>query len=89
MSKILVTGGTGFLGAYLLRYLVEQGENVRAIRRSTSAMDLVETVKDKVEWVEADVLDVFSLEAAMQGIDCIYHCAAIDPRRFQSAIRRA
>lgn len=81
--KILVTGGTGFLGSYLLRYLVEQGADVRATRRATSSMHLVETIKDKVEWVEADVLDVVALEEAMQGIDCIYHCAAVvsfDPK---------
>lgn len=83
MSKILVTGGTGFLGSYLLRYLVKQGADVRATRRATSSMKLVETIKNKIEWVEADVLDVVSLEEAMEGIDCIYHCAAVvsfDPK---------
>ena len=81
--KILVTGGTGFLGSYLLRYLVEQGVDVRATRRANSPMRLVDNIKDKVEWVEADVLDVVALEEAMQGIDCIYHCAAVvsfDPK---------
>lgn len=75
--KILVTGGTGFLGSYLLRYLVKQGADVRATRRANSSMKLVEDVKNKIEWVEADVLDVVALEDAMQGIDCIYHCAAV------------
>lgn len=81
--KILVTGGTGFLGSYLLRYLVEEGADIRAIRRATSSMKLVETIKDKVEWIEADILDVASLEDAMRGIDCVYHCAAVvsfDPK---------
>lgn len=81
--KILVTGGTGFLGSYLLRYLVEEGANIRATRRSSSSMKLVENIKDKIEWMEADVLDVAALEDAMQGIDCVYHCAAIvsfDPK---------
>ncbi len=77
MSKILVTGGTGFLGAYLLRYLVEQGETVRALRRPTSSMKLVEAIETQVEWVEGDVLDVFSLESAMEGIERVYHCAAM------------
>ncbi|MFK7947024.1 MAG: SDR family NAD(P)-dependent oxidoreductase [Saprospiraceae bacterium] len=81
--KILVTGGTGFLGSYLLRYLVKKGADIRATRRTNSSMKLVENIKNKVEWVEADVLDVISLEDAMEGIDCIYHCAAIvsfDPK---------
>jgi nucleoside-diphosphate-sugar epimerase len=75
--KILVTGGTGFLGSYLLRYLVQQNANVRAIKRSSSSMHLVEDIKDKIEWVDGDILDIFSLEAAMQGVDCVYHCAAV------------
>jgi dihydroflavonol-4-reductase len=82
-SKILVTGGTGFLGAYLLRYLIRDGKSVRALKRPTSSMDLVKSIEDKVEWVEGDVLDVFSLDAAMKGIEQIYHCAAVvsfDPR---------
>jgi dihydroflavonol-4-reductase len=83
MKKILVTGGTGFLGSYLLRYLVKEGKNVRALKRATSSMDLVKSIEDKVEWVEGDILDVFSLDAAMQGIEEVYHCAAVvsfDPR---------
>lgn len=83
MSKILVTGGTGFLGAYLLQYLVKEGKSVRVLKRSTSSMDLVKSIEDKIEWVEGDILDVFSLDAAMKGIEQIYHCAAIvsfDPR---------
>ncbi|NJN77067.1 MAG: NAD-dependent epimerase/dehydratase family protein [Saprospiraceae bacterium] len=83
MSKILVTGGTGFLGSYLLRYLVQAGKTVRAIKRPTSSMNLVQDIADKIEWLEGDVLDVFSLDAAMQGIEQIYHCAAMvsfDPR---------
>lgn len=77
MSKILVTGGTGFLGSYLLRYLVEQGADIRAIRRPTSSMNLVKSIENQIEWVEGDVLDIMSLEAAMQGIESIYHCAAM------------
>ncbi len=77
MAKILITGGTGFLGSYLLRYLVQQGEKVRAIRRESSSMDLVKSIENEVEWVEADILDVVSLEEAMQGIEQVYHCAAV------------
>jgi nucleoside-diphosphate-sugar epimerase len=80
---ILVTGGTGFLGSYLLRYLVKEGKNVRALKRATSSMELVKSIEDKIEWVEGDILDVFSLDAAMKGIEDIYHCAAVvsfDPR---------
>ena len=64
-----VTGGTGFVGSYLLRYLVNDKRytSVRAIRRASSPMDLVADIADKISWYEGDILDVFSLEEAMQG----------------------
>ncbi len=77
-KKILITGATGFIGAYLLHYLVSKDEkNIRALRRQSSPLDLVESIYNQVEWVEGDILDPTSLEDAMQGIDKIYHCAAI------------
>lgn len=86
-KQILVTGGTGFLGSYLLRYLVREGyTRVRALRRATSNMDLVNEVIHKIEWIEGDVMDIFSLEDAMQDVQLVYHCAAIvsfDPRDYE------
>ncbi len=83
-QKILVTGGTGFVGSYLLRYLVQKGyQHIIAIKRSTSSMALVETVKDKITWVEGDILDVVFLEEIMAGVEQVYHCAALvsfDPK---------
>jgi len=74
---ILVTGGTGFVGSYILRQLVAQGKAVRAIKRKTSPMVLVEDIADQIEWVEADILDQGSLEEAFQGITHVYHAAAV------------
>lgn len=77
-KKILVTGGTGFVGAYLLHYLVVVGaKNIRAIKRSNSPMNLVSSIENKVEWVNGDLLDTTSIEEAMEGVDQVYHCAAI------------
>ena len=83
-QKIFVTGGTGFLGAYLLRYLVAQGhQNILALKRVTSSMALIADIADKIEWVEGDVLDIPFLEDVMEGVQQVYHCAAIvsfDPK---------
>ena len=77
-KPIFVTGGTGLLGSYLLRYLVKEGySNIRALKRKNSRPDLVEPIKDKIEWVEGDLLDVFALEDAIQGMSRVFHCAAV------------
>lgn len=77
MKKVLVTGGTGFLGAYLLRELLQKGYQVRAIRREASPMHSVESIQHQVEWVIGDMLDLSSVEDAMEGIEKVYHAAAI------------
>jgi len=71
---ILVTGGTGLLGSCLIRQLIQEGETVRALYRS--AIPTFEGA-DKVEWISGDILDMPSLEEAIQGVTNVYHCAAI------------
>ncbi|MEE4256780.1 MAG: NAD-dependent epimerase/dehydratase family protein [Bacteroidales bacterium] len=85
---ILVTGGTGLAGSHLLQELTSGGEKVRALRRKSSKTDFVKHVfhayaRDPekqlkmIEWVEGDVLDIFSLEDAMEGVTKVYHNAAV------------
>ena len=75
---ILVTGGTGFLGSYIIKQLIEKGYAVRAIRRSNKLPFWIpKEIFDKVEWIEGDVLDVVALEEAMEGVDTVIHSAAI------------
>ncbi len=88
-KKIFVTGGTGFLGSYLIRYLLKAGHQVRALKRATSKMDLVAPVADQVEWIEGDLSDTPLLEDALQDIQQIYHCAAMvsfDPKDIEEMI---
>jgi nucleoside-diphosphate-sugar epimerase len=74
--RVLVTGGTGFLGAYIIRQLVEEGYAVRAIRRHKIQPGFIPgTVWEKVEWVTGDVLDVVGVEEAMEGMDAVVHAA--------------
>lgn len=89
---ILVTGGTGLVGAHLLLHLLENGENVRAIYRKKNNIQKTKSLFqhydklalfDAIEWVHADILDIPSLEHAFATITTVYHCAALisfDPK---------
>jgi len=82
---ILVTGATGLVGSHLLVELIKQGKRIRALKREGSDISLVEKLfsyynipfPDKSIWVEGDVTDYFSLLDAMEGVEQVYHCAAI------------
>lgn len=85
---VFVTGGTGFLGAHLLYQLLVNGKNVKALRRSKSNNDLLHrvfgfygqnalTMIDKIEWIEGDLLDVYSLDDVFNDVSTIYHLAAL------------
>lgn len=87
-SKVLVTGATGLVGGHLTAALVLQGKNVRAIYRDKKKIENVreifsfytndeEKYFSQIEWVAADVTDVFSLEDALNGIEEVYHCAGL------------
>jgi dihydroflavonol-4-reductase len=74
---ILVTGASGFLGSELVKQLVANNESVRIIVRPSSDISHLASIKDKIEIVEADILDVPSLEMAFDGVEKIYHSAAV------------
>jgi dihydroflavonol-4-reductase len=85
---ILVTGGTGLVGAHLLYELTSSGQKVKALRRQQSNTNWVRKIFSyysanvdelfaRIDWVEGDILDYLSLEEALKGITSIYHCAAI------------
>jgi len=85
---ILVTGGTGLVGAHLLVQLTQNKEKIRAIHRKTSDLKAVERVFSyyfddimpyfsRIEWLEADIIDTTSLKNAFENISEVYHAAAL------------
>jgi dihydroflavonol-4-reductase len=83
---VLVTGGTGLVGAHLLLHLIENGERVRAIYRNLESIQKTkklfllykkEDLFKKIDWIQADIIDVPSLEMAFEDVDYVYHCAAL------------
>jgi dihydroflavonol-4-reductase len=70
----LVTGGTGFVGAHVVRALIARGGAVRCLVRPQSRRSNLEGLP--VEIVEGDLTDPRSLERAVAGAAAVYHCAA-------------
>jgi nucleoside-diphosphate-sugar epimerase len=72
--KFLVTGATGFVGSHLVKRLIKDNNDVRALvrkGRDTSKFD------SRVEIVYGDITDPHSLDDATRSIDIVYHSAAI------------
>ncbi len=72
---ILITGGTGFIGHYIVNELLEAGHELRLLVRNPEGRKF--PWQSMVEIVEGDVLDLYSLERAMEGVDYVIHAAAM------------
>ena len=83
---ILVTGGTGLVGFHLLLQLSQEENAIRAIYRSEKkrlhVKNLFEKADklpqfEKIDWVNANILDIPALETAFTNVSLVYHCAAL------------
>ena len=87
---VLVTGATGLLGSHVLLEVLKTDVPVRALIRSKSSekKELLQNLLlwyspdnpellDRVEWMYGDLLDIPSLEIALQGVETVYHCAGM------------
>lgn len=71
---IFVTGASGLVGSHLIQSLLVKGKKVRALYRQSVP---VFAGSDQCEWIKGDILDPIGLTEALEGVDYVYHCAAI------------
>jgi nucleoside-diphosphate-sugar epimerase len=77
--RILVTGGSGFIGSALVKALVGRGENVRVLDdNSRGALRRLHEVEREIEFVCGDIRDAAAVDAAMRGIDEVHHLAFVN-----------
>jgi len=76
-KKILVTGGTGFIGSRLVHKLASDADEIRVLVRRSSDLTSLEGVLDRITLVYGDVTNRQSLDSAMDGIDQVYHSAGL------------
>jgi UDP-glucose 4-epimerase len=78
MSKVLVTGIAGFIGSSLARGLLAEGAEVRGIDNlSTGKIENLEEVRSRIDFRQEDITDFGEIEAACEGIEYVFHEAAI------------
>lgn len=79
MTKVLVTGGLGFIGSHLVHKLVAEGDDVIALdnlkRTARTKLQKLEQAR-RVQVVETDIRDFAQLAQAVKGCDVVFHLAA-------------
>lgn len=79
LGKTLITGGTGFVGSYLTKRLVDEGASVRVFDNNTRGNTYrLRSYLEKVEYLEGDVTNFEQVYAACKGVDTIFHLAFIN-----------
>jgi len=74
----LVTGGAGFIGSHIVQRLVSDGKHVRVVDNLSTGIEArLDNVRQEIEFLHGDLADEQVSQAAVQGVDCVLHQAAI------------
>ena len=78
MALYLVTGIAGFIGSSIARALLKEGEQVRGVDNlSTGKRENIAEILPRIDFREADLLDMGAMKGACRGVECVFHQAAI------------
>jgi dihydroflavonol-4-reductase len=83
MARVVVTGGTGFIGSVLVRRLVERGDEVTVAARASAPRELLGSLP--VRWVTADITDRAGMRRALRGAERLFHVAGTTNLRLAEA----
>jgi UDP-glucose 4-epimerase len=76
--RVLVTGGAGFIGSHLVERLAADGREVVVFDNlSTGRAENLSAVRDRVRWMEGDLRDRVAVARAVEGVEVVYHQAAL------------
>jgi dihydroflavonol-4-reductase len=75
--KVLITGATGLVGSCVARRFLEANHTVSVLFRAGADRSLLKNIEHQIEWIEGDILDISTLDVALEGIDYVVHTAAV------------
>ncbi|MBD2755692.1 NAD-dependent epimerase/dehydratase family protein [Spirosoma validum] len=76
-NPVFITGATGFIGSHIARRYLADGHPVSVLYRPQSGYGMLDDIAEQIIWHEGDVLDIPSLEVAIQPVADVIHAAAI------------
>ena len=89
MAKYLITGGAGFIGSNLARYVLSKGHDVVVLDNlSTGKRENLTEISDSITLIEGDIRDHAAVEKAMQGVCAVFHQGALGsvPRSVEAPV---
>ncbi len=76
--KFVVTGGAGFIGSHLTKFLLENGHNVIVIDNlARGTLENLREIESKIEFHKISILEYDKLKEIVKGVDGVFHEAAL------------